>query len=382
MYILQGNEATYFEGDSLKTVKQLPAGAWGIAYKPMVNTPYFYRMNDYKTSHGKIYGKSEKIAKHVIEAYKGETDKNLGALFSGKKGLGKSLTIRLIVEELIKTQPVVVVDQYTNILPSVLGDLHDAVIVLDEFEKLTRNANGEGGMTPQESLLSILDGTKSLTHNLYLLSVNDAYALDDNLISRPGRIRYHYRYNNIDKDVIREYCNDTLCKERLGEIDDVIEAVKCSSVTSLDIIQSLVKEMNAFKDMPLPEIMECMNIGDAKFEVDVKFICSLDGHDFVVEDTWTSSKSGILSGWCDDTFAVKIRLPKDGVGYLAKVLTAENFHIDKWNSFYPNVDPNDPFWKSIEDSDGDIYIQQGSDLQKRIEVKLCSVQRHSDFGAF
>lgn len=382
MYILQGNEATYFEGDGLKTVKQLPAGAWGIAYKPMVNTPYFYRMNDYKTSHGKIYGKSEKIAKHVIEAYKGETDKNLGALFSGKKGLGKSLTIRLIVEELIKTQPVVVVDQYTNILPSVLGDLHDAVIVLDEFEKLTRNANGEGGMTPQESLLSILDGTKSLTHNLYLLSVNDAYALDDNLISRPGRIRYHYRYSNIDKDVIREYCNDTLCKERLGEIDDVIEAVQCSSVTSLDIIQSLVKEMNAFKDMPLPEIMECMNIGDAKFDVDVKFICSLDGHDFVVEDTWTSTKSGILSGWCDDTFSVKIRLPKEGVGYLPKVLTAENFHIERWNNFYPNVDDKDPFWESLKDEDGDIYIQQNSDTQRRIEVKLCSVQRHSDFGAF
>lgn len=29
MYIISDNEATYFEGESLKTVDQRPAGAWG-----------------------------------------------------------------------------------------------------------------------------------------------------------------------------------------------------------------------------------------------------------------------------------------------------------------------------------------------------------------
>ena len=50
------DEATYFEGESLRTVEQLPAGAWGVGYRPMTNAPYFYKIGDYKTSHGKIYG--------------------------------------------------------------------------------------------------------------------------------------------------------------------------------------------------------------------------------------------------------------------------------------------------------------------------------------
>lgn len=98
--------------------------------------PFFYKMEDYKTSHGKIYGDAENFAKHVWEAYDIEKDKNVGALFSGNKGLGKSLTIRLIVEHYIKTKPIIVVDQYTDLLPGVLSDLKNCVVVLDEFEKM------------------------------------------------------------------------------------------------------------------------------------------------------------------------------------------------------------------------------------------------------
>ena len=86
MYIISDNEATYFEGESLRTVDQLPAGAWGIGYRPVTNAPYFYKMEDYKTSHGKIYGDAESFAKHVWESYDIEKDKNVGALFSGNKG--------------------------------------------------------------------------------------------------------------------------------------------------------------------------------------------------------------------------------------------------------------------------------------------------------
>ena len=65
MYIISDNEATYFEGEALGTEDQLPAGAWGVGYRPMTNAPYFYKIADYKTSHGKIYGDAESFAKHV-----------------------------------------------------------------------------------------------------------------------------------------------------------------------------------------------------------------------------------------------------------------------------------------------------------------------------
>ena len=380
MYVINANEATYFEGDLIKTVEQLPAGVWGIGYRPMTNAPFFYKMEDYKTSHGKIYGKVQTIAKHVIDAFDTEKDKNIGALFSGAKGLGKSLTIRLIVEHYMKTRPVIIVDRYTNVLPSVLSDLKDCVIVLDEFEKMFKNNNDEG-MTPQESLLSVLDGTKSISHNLYLLSVNNVFKLDDNLISRPGRIRYHFKYENISDDVIREFCNDNLIKERAGDIDDVIDAVKICKVESLDIVQSIVNEMNIFKDNSVADIIKIMNVCDNDVSVDITATYSVDGHQAVLNDTWKIS-GGISKGWLDDVCFLKIKV-KD-VPVRPTVIPPSNYIVERWDGCYPNVVDDDPYWKQFEE-DGEIYLHLDSkDFIKKHNVKIESitVHKHFDWAAF
>ena len=380
MYVINANEATYFEGDLIKTVEQLPAGVWGIGYRPMTNAPFFYKMEDYKTSHGKIYGKVQTIAKHVIDAFDTEKDKNIGALFSGAKGLGKSLTIRLIVEHYMKTRPVIIVDRYTNVLPSVLSDLKDCVIVLDEFEKMFENNNDEG-MTPQESLLSVLDGTKSISHNLYLLSVNNVFKLDDNLISRPGRIRYHFKYENISDDVIREFCNDNLIKERAGDIDDVIDAVKICKVESLDIVQSIVNEMNIFKDNSVADIIKIMNVCDNDVKVDITATYSVDGHQAVLNDTWKIS-GGFSKGWLDDVCFLKIKV-KD-VPVRPTVIPPSNYIVERWDGCYPNVVDDDPYWKQFEE-DGEIYLHLDSkDFIKKHNVKIESitVHKHFDWAAF
>ena len=380
MYVINANEATYFEGDLIKTVEQLPAGVWGIGYRPMTNAPFFYKMEDYKTSHGKIYGKVQTIAKHVIDAFDTEKDKNIGALFSGAKGLGKSLTIRLIVEHYMKTRPVIIVDRYTNVLPSVLSDLKDCVIVLDEFEKMFKNNNDEG-MTPQESLLSVLDGTKSISHNLYLLSVNNVFKLDVNLISRPGRIRYHFKYENISDDVIREFCNDNLIKERAGDIDDVIDAVKICKVESLDIVQSIVNEMNIFKDNSVADIIKIMNVCDNDVKVDITATYSVDGHQAVLNDTWKIS-GGFSKGWLDDVCFLKIKV-KD-VSVRPTVIPPSNYIVERWDGCYPNVVDDDPYWKQFEE-DGEIYLHLDSkDFIKKHNVKIESitVHKHFDWGTF
>lgn len=381
MYIISYNEATYFEGESLRTVDQLPAGAWGIGYRPMTNAPYFYKMEDYKTSHGKIYGDADNFAKHVWESYDIEKDKNVGALFSGNKGLGKSLTIRLIVEHYIKTKPIIVVDQYTNMLPNVLSDLKDCVVVLDEFEKMFKN-NDDEGMTPQESLLSVLDGTKSLSHNLYLLSVNDVFSLNENLISRPGRIRYHFRYENISEVAIEEYCKDNLIKSRWDDIDNLVDVLRGSRVQSLDIVQSIVKEMNAFPNMSVEDIAQIMNISENKLEIDINAVFSLDGHQFTESATWTVSK-GICKGWLDEYCYIKFKLKE--VSLKPAIIPTSNIQIDRWQGFYPDVNVNDPFWASFKDEDGDIWISADDPAFRRkheLKLETMTVTKHIDFGAF
>jgi len=386
MYIIADNEATYFEGESIKTVDQLPLGVWGIGYRPMTNAPYFYKMNDYKTSHGKIYGDMEKFAQHVIDAYNIETDKNVGALFSGKKGLGKSLTIRLIVEKMVTIKPVIVIDKYVKFLPSVLSNIKDCVIVLDEFEKMFKKGSDDSdGMTPQESLLSILDGTKSLSHNLYLLSVNDVFSLDENLISRPGRIRYHFRYENISEDSVRAYCKDNLIEERWKDIEDVVQIMKGSSVQSLDIVQSIVKEMNAFKDMDVTDIVKIMNIGENKFEISVSLTISIDGHFTTIEDTLNVT-TGIVKSWIgDDVLYAKFKL-KD-ISYKPILLQPTDYSIERWRGFYPtDISKEDPFWKQFIDNDeSDVWIPMDeTNFRKKhnVKVEAFAVSRKLEFGAF
>jgi len=380
MFIIANNEASYIEGNLVETTQQLPLGIWGIGYKPMSNAPYFYKIENYKTTHGKVYGNAEQIVKHVIEAYKLETEKNLGALFSGEKGLGKSFTIRLLVEQLQKEYPVIIINDYNAMLPNVLGNLSNCVIVLDEFEKMFRNNNKADAkeMTPQESLLTILDGTKSISHNLYLLSVNEIYKLNENLISRPGRIRYHFSFDNISKDVVRDYCLDNLCQERHKEIENVIDAIANSKVQSLDIVQALVKEMNWFKTMSVQDIVKILNISENKIPVEIEGVFSVNGHLFRLSQR-TEVFRGVTDMWFRDMCHVSLRI-KD-VDITPTNLLAK---VNQWDfiSLTPKdlIDPSDPFWEEHKNDEGEIYIDNVEKF--KIDIINFTIKRIQNWSAY
>ena len=189
-------------------------------------------------------------------------DKNLGVLLSGGKGLGKSLTARLVIEQLHKKHPVIIVNQYIPGMFEFLKQISNAVILFDEFEK-TIQGNVDGSdrnteaPTKQDEMLSLLDGTAVGSHNLYLLTCNETGRLNDNLKSRPGRIAYHYRYESCTEETIRNYCADNLKKRELE--DEIVSELLATRYVSLDIIQALVDEVNNF-DVTVPEAMEYMNI--------------------------------------------------------------------------------------------------------------------------
>ena len=383
MFIIANNEANYIEGNLVETAQQLPLGVWGIGYRPMTNAPYFHKIENYKTTHGKVYGNTNAIVQHIIEAYKLEAEKNLGALFSGEKGLGKSFTIRLLVEQLQKDYPVIIIDNYNEMLPNILSNLSNCVIVLDEFEKMFKDNNKVEGqeMTPQESLLSILDGTKSITHNLYLLSVNNSYKLNENLISRPGRIRYHFRFDNISKDVVRDYCIDNLCQERHKEIESVVDAIASAKVQSLDIVQALVKEMNWFKSMSVQDIVNILNISEEKISAEIEGIFSINGHLFKINQT-SEVYRGVSNLWLDDMCCLKVRIKDIGI-----VPTNLEAKVERWDfvSLEPKdlIDPSDPFWAEHKDEvgdDNDVYI---SDVAKyKIDVVKLTIKKVQNWYAY
>ena len=260
MAYLVGKTSVDIIGDDAVDIREnLPIGFYKLEAAPMHGL--YLEKADYNTSHGKIYGKSSIIASHVAEAYE-KSDKSLGVLFSGGKGLGKSLTTRLIIEKLMPSHPIIIINKYIDGMFDFLEPIKNVIYLFDEFEKTMRgNANEQNNdtksTTKQDQILTFLDGTASGTHNLFLLTVNKKCELNDNLLSRPGRIRYHYQFESCDADTIRSYCKDNLKKPELES--EVVNTLTATRYVSLDIVRALVDELNDY-DVTVNEAMSYLNI--------------------------------------------------------------------------------------------------------------------------
>lgn len=278
-FIVNKTTALYIDGAALDIQSDVPAGIWTIA-SDKFHGIYLEKYN-YDTGHGKTYGKSQKIADHIFDAYR-RADKNTGVLLSGGKGLGKSLTARLVIEKAVNEKiPVIIINSYLQGLVQFLKNISGCVILFDEFEKVfSGNVNEESpdtSLTKQEELLSLFDGTSAGKHNLFLLTANKTSAIDDNMLSRPGRIKYHYRYESENEDTIRSYCADNLRKPNLE--NDIVEALVVNRYISLDIIKALVDEVNNF-DVTVDGAMEYLNIETTQIFIGGKITYFAFGKEF------------------------------------------------------------------------------------------------------
>lgn len=263
MFLKLENTVKYVDADSvddLKLSKDVPVGVWKLSCAQYVG--FYLEKTEIKLSHGKIYGDAQDIADHVVEAFeKNDPNKNLGVLFSGEKGLGKTLTTRLILEKFYGKKPIIIISEYINGMTDFISNFKGCVVLMDEFEKFTggnTDSEDENSLTKQESLLSIFDGNTGCSGNLFLLTVNNTYKLNENLKSRPGRMRYHYKFTSENATVVRNYCNDNLNNKEI--IEDVVETLGSAGFVSMDILSSFVDELNKFPDKKPSEVLKYFNI--------------------------------------------------------------------------------------------------------------------------
>lgn len=263
MFLKLENTVKYVDADSvddLELSKGVPIGVWKLSCAQFVG--FYLEETEIKLSHGKIYGDAQNIADHVADAFeKNDPSKNLGVLFSGEKGLGKTLTTRLILEKFYGKKPIIIISEYINGMTDFISKFKGCVVLMDEFEKFTggnTDSEDENSLTKQESLLSIFDGNTGCSGNLFLLTVNNTYKLNENLKSRPGRMRYHYKFTSENATVVRNYCNDNLNNKEI--IEDVVETLGSAGFVSMDILSSFVDELNKFPDKKPSEVLKYFNI--------------------------------------------------------------------------------------------------------------------------
>jgi hypothetical protein len=228
---------TFSLSDNTKQIETLPVGIYDLN-KSLFGF-YLEKIEDkFEFSH-KLYGLERDLIDRVIRTWN-STNKNLGVLLNGLKGTGKTVTSKVICNEL--NLPVILVNENPDGggIPEFLNDIQQNVIIMmDEYEKVF----GDGS-----ELLTLMDGVlTSDTRKLFLLTTNNTY-INDNMLQRPSRIRYHKTFKDLSIETITEIVDDTLIHKKYRT--DVISAISGLEVITIDVIKSIIEEVNIHNEPP------------------------------------------------------------------------------------------------------------------------------------
>lgn len=246
MKIINSGNSYKMHGDDLIIYDKLPAQVYTICMNPRMGV-WLEKTSNISVNE-KIYGPHKSKVDKVFNAFN-MVNRNLGVILSGKKGIGKSICAKLMVEKAIEMgYPVILCNSYFNGIADFLTSIEqEVVIIFDEFDKTFSNSIGNDDDedhrdNPQTEMLTLFDGMAQ-GKKLFVITCNDLNKLNDFLVNRPGRFHYHFRFEGPTKDEIREYLTDKLEPQYYGEIDNVIEFASKVDI-NYDCLRAIAFELN------------------------------------------------------------------------------------------------------------------------------------------
>lgn len=183
-----------------------------------------------------------------------ESNKNLGVIFNGIKGTGKTIAAKQLCNRI--GLPVIVISKPVDGMLEFIQSLHfESIILIDEAEKTFREE--------QEVLLKMIDGVYNDMRKLYILTTNKL-SIDENLQGRPGRIRYIKEFSNLSAKAVNDVIDDNLNDISLK--DDVLKVVDSLEISTIDILKAIIDECNIMGSVPSDSTL---NIPKAKYKIQI-----------------------------------------------------------------------------------------------------------------
>lgn len=214
----------------------------------------------YKTGGEEIQEKIKTTWNNKIFQDKGT---NLCTILTGIKGTGKTITAKQLCNHYVKEYPIFIIDSSFDggIVGFIQGIDFKCILFIDEAEKTFAE--------DKVSLLKICDGVLSKSPKIVLMTMNEL-AVDPNILSRPGRVRYIKEFGNLPESTCREVLRDGLIDHNFeNEIYEILATLK--NVT-IDIVQSIIEEVNIYGD--LESVKKYMNIDKVEVWSDVLLVSS------------------------------------------------------------------------------------------------------------
>jgi len=235
----------------------VPNGIYKLMCDPDTSQLYLSFIQEKFKLPNKLYEMDTQLIHHVTR-YCEHTTNNLGVLLSGVKGSGKTVTAKQLCNTL--DLPVILITRPYTSLPSFINDLkQNVVFFVDEYEKVFCNPN-------ESLLLTVMDGAlDNGFKRVFLLTINEMY-ISANLLERPGRIRYHKKYEDLSLDTIRMVLDDCLLYKQ--HYDETLRFISELQTITIDIIKALIDEVNTFNASPFT-FASIFNVKKKEFFMDL-----------------------------------------------------------------------------------------------------------------
>lgn len=266
-FIINNSKIRVLSDDAMQIEGVLPSGTYTLKVDPNTKELFLEKRQGF-VKFGKMYGDVDKQTKRVIDTFKSRQG-NTGVLLSGAKGSGKTFLVKNISYVLgLEGYSTIIIDSCIpgNVIADLLKDINSpCVVIFDEFEKVYSREDDEQG-----SLLPLLDGLFD-TKILFLMTCNNAMRIKDELINRPGRLFYHFKFDGVSDEAIRDYCSENL--ENKDMVEDVVKIKTIINPFTFDIMKAIVEEMNRYNEHPR-DVLKVLNVvpcsEEMEFEVELE----------------------------------------------------------------------------------------------------------------
>lgn len=210
----------------------LPKGIYEV--RESMTGYYLNRLGDSFVFNYKVYGINNDFIEHFVKTYNNTTG-NIGVLFNGTKGTGKTVTAEELCNRL--GLPVVIVKSYKeadDMLKFLATQINfDCIFFFDEYEKEFKESS---------TVLSFMDGVhKSQYRKVFLLTTNEL-EINSNLLGRPSRIRYVRSFGNLPEETTIELLNDILTDK--NAVESVLDLIRQMQIITVDLVKALAQEVN------------------------------------------------------------------------------------------------------------------------------------------
>lgn len=250
-YIKRGNTYWVTPEKALDIRPNLPAANYVARINPE-NGQFYLEMVDEFEREPKVYGNTTRHAKRIMETFKSRPF-STGVLLAGEKGSGKTLLARTLGQMCVEQDMACIIVNSPMAGPAFNKFIQDidipAMVLFDEFEKVYDDDT-------QEQMLTLLDGVFP-SQKLFVLTCNNKWKIDQNMLNRPGRLFYMLEFDGLDAAFIRDYCEDKL--NRKDRIDSVCNVAVIFRAFNFDMLKALVEEMNRY-DETAQEALQMLNI--------------------------------------------------------------------------------------------------------------------------